>query len=391
MPWLAALRVLWVSLMLAWALLAVFRMPHGVLFYATVAATEAGYLLALLTLPAFVGGLATPRDIALSAVGAATLVLLLSPLARVGAVARELPRQLHDAFGVRPPVVTAMDAGEPVAPYRALALLSLTDPDVPVETLVYATPDGSSPLELDFYGGRVAPHPRTLIVIVHGGSWRNGNSEQLTSMAKRLAAAGYAVAAINYRLAPVHPFPAAYDDLRSAVDHLRGRSEELSIDADSVVLYGRSAGGHLVLLAAYRWGAPFVRGVVALYPPTDLRYSWEHPSNPRILDTPGTLRAFMGGAPDDSPAMGARYDDASPYLAAGPAAPPTLLIHGGRDELVRPVHSARLAERLAALGVPHHLLSLPWATHGCEANPAGPSGQLIEYAVRAFLRAVRRR
>lgn len=384
MPALTLLRIAWVSLMCAWALLAVFRMPHGALFYATVAATEAGYLLALLVLPAFVGGLATPRDIALSAAGAAALVFLLSPLARVGAVAQTLPAELTTAFGASTLVA-------PVPPFRASRLLALRDPEVPVETLVYATPEGASPLRLDFYGGREAAAPRALVVIVHGGSWRNGDSTQLPSMAKRLAAAGYAVASINYRLAPQHPFPAAYDDLGAAVAHLRERADELRIDPERVVLYGRSAGGHLALLAAYRWQAPYVRGVVAFYAPTDLRYSWEHPSNPRILDTPGTLRGFLGGGPDESPVLSARYYDASPYAWATPGSPPTLLIHGGRDELVRPVHSERLAARLGELAVPHLLLRLPWATHGCEANPAGPSGQLSEYAVLRFLTAVSRR
>ena len=45
MQTLAVLRTVWVVMMLGWALLAVFRMPVGFLFYATVAATEAGYLL----------------------------------------------------------------------------------------------------------------------------------------------------------------------------------------------------------------------------------------------------------------------------------------------------------------------------------------------------------
>lgn len=381
MQLLAVLRIVWVLVILAWALLAVFRMPTGLLFYATVAATEAGYVLALLTLPAFVGGMSTPRDIVLSAIGAATLVLLLSPLARVGDVARGLPTELQRAFGESPEAAQ----GEP---FRWTRLLSFGDPDVPHESLVYATRDDGGPLRLDLYGGREASSPRPLVLIIHGGSWRSGDRTQLPSMAKRLAHAGYAVASMDYRLAPTHPFPAAFDDVRSAVDYLREHAAELSIDPERVVLYGRSAGGHLALLAAYRWQAPFVRGVVALYPPTDLEYSWHHPTNPRVLDTHGTLREFLGGGPDESPELHARYDDASPYPHASADSPPTLLIHGGRDELVRPRHSERLAERLSELGVPHHLLAPPWATHGCEANPAGPSGQLTEYAVRHFLARV---
>ncbi len=377
MQTLAVLRMVWVLLMLGWGLLAVFRMPTGLLFYATVAATEAGYLLALLTLPAFVGGVDTPRDIVLAAIGVATVVLLLSPLGRVGDVARALPADLARAFG---------EPSAPLAaPFRWTRLLSFGDPSVPRETLTYDTPGDGVALRLDLYGGRVAASPRPLVLILHGGSWRSGDRTQLPSMAKRLAALGYAVAAIDYRLAPTHRFPAAHDDVRAAVDYLREHAAELGIDPSRVVLYGRSAGGHLALLAAYRWHAPFVRGVVALYPPTDLAYSWAHPTNPRVLDTHGTLRAFLGGAPSESDELEERYREASPYAWATPESPPTLLVHGGRDELVRPVHSERLARRLAELRVPHHLLALPWATHACEATPAGPSAQLHEHAVRHFL------
>lgn len=162
MQTLAVLRIVWVLVMLTWALLAVFRMPTGLLFYATVAATEAGYVLAVLTLPAFLGGLSTPRDIVLSAIGAATLVLLLSPLARVGDVARTLPPELTRAFGPSP---TLAD----LQPFRWSRLLSFGDPDVPRETLTYATHDGRA-LRLDLYGGREASTPRPLLLIIHGGS-----------------------------------------------------------------------------------------------------------------------------------------------------------------------------------------------------------------------------
>jgi acetyl esterase/lipase len=67
-----------------------------------------------------------------------------------------------------------------------------------------------------------------------------------------------------------------------------------------------------------------------------------------------------------------------------------LLIHGGRDELVSPRQSERLAERLAEAGVPHFVLRLPWATHAGDFNFSGPMGQISTYAVERFLAAVMR-
>ena len=366
MQTLAVLRIMWVLVMLAWALLAVFRMPTGILFYATVAATEAGYVLVLLTLPAFVGGLSMPRDIVLSAIGAATLVLLLSPLARVGDVARTLPSELTRAFGASPTLADAQ-------PFRWSRLLAFGDPEVPCETLTYVTRDGGA-LRLDFYGGREARTPRPLVLVIHGGSWRSGDRHQLPSMAKRMAHAGYAVAAMDYRLAPTHPFPAAYDDVRAAVDYLREHAAELGIDAERVVLYGRSAGGHLALLAAYRWQAPFVRGVVALYPPTDLEYSWHHPSEPtRAGHATGPCGEFLGGGPDESSrAARALRRRLALCLAASADSPPTLLIHGGRDELVRPrAQRAAWPSASSALQVPHHVLAPALGHARLRGEPGG--------------------
>ena len=70
-----------------------------------------------------------------------------------------------------------------------------------------------------------------------------------------------------------------------------------------------------------------------------------------------------------------------------PNAPPLLLIHGGRDELVFAEQSRRLAGRLDQAHARHLLLELPWATHGCDANPAGPGGQITTWAVERFLAA----
>ena len=93
----------------------------------------------------------------------------------------------------------------------------------------------------------------------------------------------------------------------------------------------------------------------------------------------------MGGSPAR---VEQAYFDASPINFVSAGSPPTLLIHGLRDELVPPDQSARLDDRLQKAGVKHLLVSLPWATHGCDRSFAGPCGQLTTYAVERFLDAV---
>jgi acetyl esterase/lipase len=82
-----------------------------------------------------------------------------------------------------------------------------------------------------------------------------------------------------------------------------------------------------------------------------------------------------------------RFDAGSPIDFVIPGSPPTLLIHGTRDELVFAEQSRRLARRLEQAQVPHLQLELPWATHGCDSNPAGPGGQITTWAVERFLTA----
>jgi dipeptidyl aminopeptidase/acylaminoacyl peptidase len=122
-----------------------------------------------------------------------------------------------------------------------------------------------------------------------------------------------------------------------------------------------------------------------LYPPTDLEYAYAHPTNPAVLDSRGILEAYLGGPPQLRAPL---YRDASPLYRVDDLTPPTLLIHGERDELVFAEHSIRLGEALRAHRRPHAVVLLPWATHGCDAHMTGPCGQLTLYAIERFLREV---
>jgi acetyl esterase/lipase len=186
-----------------------------------------------------------------------------------------------------------------------------------------------------------------------------------------LAHQGYAVAAIAYRFAPVHRFPAQSLDVRSAISLLRLRADELGFDPNAIALLGRSAGGQLALLAAYTQSDSAIKGVISFYGPTDLVWGYEHPAARLVIDSRGTLTDFIGGTPDKN----LEYRQASP-LNYVRNAPPTLLIHGTRDELVNVRNSRRLASALTRAGKPVTFLELPWATHGCDYFLNGPCGQI---------------
>jgi len=126
---------------------------------------------------------------------------------------------------------------------------------------------------------------------------------------------------------------------------------------------------------------------MAFYSPADMHYAYEFARADDILNSLQLLRQYLGGTPAE---VHPNYDSASGILLADRGSPPTLLIHGTRDELVWFRQSQRLAARLQILGVPHCFVQLPWATHAFDYNFNGPGGQISTYAVERFLEAVTR-
>jgi acetyl esterase/lipase len=251
--------------------------------------------------------------------------------------------------------------------------------------LVYRTMEGR-PLALDLYEPPTAGlHP--VVVVIHGGGWRAGDRREAVPLNLYLAARGYAAAAIDYRLAPAAPYPAALDDVRAAVAYLAAHAAEHALDLSRVVLLGRSAGGHLALLAGYTTdaetlGGARVVGIVAYYAPTDLEALAHVAPESVSLDLRQLTQEFVGADADAEPA---RFARASPITFADAPVPPTLLIHGARDEIVPVVQSRRLAARLTAAGNPVAYLELPWSAHGFDAAFNGLGSQLVLYEQDRFL------
>jgi acetyl esterase/lipase len=352
-----------------------FSAPTATLWVVAIIITEWGHFFALGLL---VGGAIAWR---LGNRWTAALALMAalnrsSPLLRAVSIAGTLPTRCTSAFGESPSSRMPLKLRE--------LLFGVATSGVGVTELVYAH-DGSKSLQLDLYQARDVTQPQPLVILIHGGSWNGGNRRQLPAICRYLARRGYAVAAISYRLAPRHPFPAARDDVFRAIDFLKRHAVEARVDASRIVLIGRSAGAQLALSAAYASREPAIRGVASLYGPSDLVLGYEHPSRPWVLDSKTVLEKYLGGSPAEQPE---RYAAASPINFVSTTTPPTLLIHGSLDPIVWPEQSEVLAARLREFARPHLLLGLPWATHGCDATLNGPSGQLSLYAIERFLAAV---
>lgn len=295
--------------------------------------------------------------------------LLLKPAWQSWRLGAELPAKLAAAFGPQP--VTR-------AAFSPAALLASDPAPVLVRTLEVAPG-----LPLDFYAAPRAAAP--CVVMIHGGGWESGDRTQLAQVNHAIARLGYAVAAISYRLAPQHRWPAPREDVFAAIAFLKARAPELGIDPTRLVIFGRSAGGQIAQVVAYAAGDPAVRGVVALYAPSDLVFGYASAHEDDAIKSPALMRRFLGGTPATARE---NYESASALNFVTPRSPPTLLVHGANDRLTWDRHSERLAAKLTEARVPHAYVALPWATHGFEFNLHGPGGQLTTFALEWFLAAV---
>ena len=373
----------WTLLVFAFALLAlgsltVIKTPDWAPWRLGVLAGEFGHWLAVaaLGLAAFAwatrGGGAVPSTVAAAlAVGAAGLFV--KPTVQAWRIGATLPKALTAQFGSQPAGRAAFSMGE--------LFFGRNAAPVAVETLNVA-PD----LPLDFYRPlRVAGSgPAPCVIAVHGGGWDSGDRVQLPHLNHWLARHGYAVAAISYRLAPKHQWPAQRDDVLAAIAFLKSRAADLGIDPAKFILLGRSAGGQIAQAVGYTAGDPAIRGVVALYAPSDLIFGYVNTHEDDAIKSPVLMRQFLGGTPDTARA---NYESASAIFHVTPRSPPTLLLHGTIDAVSWYRHSERLAVRLKEECVPHAYVALPWATHGFEFNLHGPGGQLTTFALEWFLAA----
>jgi acetyl esterase/lipase len=238
------------------------------------------------------------------------------------------------------------------------------------------------------------------IIVIHGGSWSGGTRNDFPQWNSWLAANGYTVFDIDYTLAPQPNYLSAIGDVKCAVKFVKARGAEFNVSPDRVVLLGRSAGAHLALIAAYSENDvrlpstcaetnvgvdEKVRAVVSFYAPVDLIWDYDNPANQRVIDGPQTIANFIGGNPQESNELHDRYILASPAERKSVNLPPTLLIHGERDQLVRFENLDILAEKLKQNNVFYETIRIPYAQHGFDYNFNGFGSQIVKPLLLDFL------
>lgn len=377
---------IWVRLRLMAGMLCAFLALHVVVlidtrvnWQFTLLATEYGHRIAVFALMlAGTGMFIRRRD---AHAGTALLVgsalVLLAPVWQMGGILRRLPLEMSAALGEK--------AGR-MPPVPALSLwLGTGKPALKqAEEFVYANVNKEAGLRIHFFRAEQRVHAPCLVVI-HGGGWENGSATEFPTWNAYWTSRGYAVACIEYRLAPRYRWPAALEDVREALAWMKRHADELDIDASRFVLLGRSAGGQIASASAVALRDPAIRGCIAIYAPHDLLFARRFAFEEDVLNSRRLLRNYLGGDPDEA---SENYRSASAFMLADGETCPTLLLHGTRDTFVWNMQSRRYSQRLGALGARPYLIELPWAVHGFDWPYDGPGGQVARVAIDGFLHAV---
>jgi acetyl esterase/lipase len=255
--------------------------------------------------------------------------------------------------------------------------------------VTYSTIPGYRPMIMDIYLPPREQGPRPLIMYVHGGAFIGGHTRHGAALANfpaalaSLAAEGFVVASVEYRLASEAPFPAQAQDVRSALRFLKDHAEHYGIDPERSGIWGGSSGGHLAAMAALSCGdasldpagtvAPAgsecVQAAVIWYGVFDFAAftAGRAPGSVGVLDTLLGCEEVCG-AEDYAPASPVTYIDASD--------PPMLLIHGNEDKVLPVAQSHLGEERLRAAGVRVDSIYIPQVDHSF----VGPTPEITRAA-----------
>ena len=254
---------------------------------------------------------------------------------------------------------------------------------VTMTTMTYSTLPGYRPLVMDVY--RPADnrmHPG--LVFFHGGSFVGGTPKfdppfgNFPGVLAAIAAHGYVVASADYRLANEARFPAALQDVKTAIRFLRTHAKDLNLDEAHIATWGASAGGYLAVMTGVTCG------VASLEPPaqngaqnpgplaSDCVQAVEDWSGFLVLDhmftdigkpMPATSQEgmFLGCEPSVCPAETLRA--ANPMTYVSDKSPPMLIQHGDLDTTLAAKQPQDLAAALRAKNVKAEFVSYPGVGH----------------------------
>lgn len=272
---------------------------------------------------------------------------------------------------------------------RVMARHVVQDEEMPplrVEEHFVPTASGATALRV-YFPPATKEETVGVAMFFHGGGFVMGDVDCYDGMCRRLCRqARVAIVAVEYCLAPEHPFPAAPEDCFAATLWVCQHAKKLGVDASRLAVMGDSAGGNLAaavaLMARQDAGAP-VRAQVLIYPLTDATRRMASQSTLQGIEVQRDAVWFSNHY---LPRTEDRFHPyASPLLAPDLSGLPPALIVTAEFDLLRDEGEA-FAERLVQSGVPTLLRRYEGETHGF--FPALPGGRAFADVASFLSRAL---
>ncbi|MBI1249304.1 alpha/beta hydrolase fold domain-containing protein [bacterium] len=218
--------------------------------------------------------------------------------------------------------------------------------------------------------------PLPVIVLIHGGGWMGGSPGPFLSRAMPLVREGdYAAVSIGYRLTGVASWPAQINDCQAGLRWVKANAEKYNWDPNRIVLWGSSAGGHLVAfmgvsaddqsvdgkLGPNTDQSLDVAGVVDFFGPTNLLTMGDPEGFARHNDPKSPESALVGGPILERKDVAKA---ASPINYVSKGDPPFLILHGTKDPTVPFDQSVTFHDALTKAGVDSTFIHVVGGGHG---------------------------
>jgi acetyl esterase len=265
--------------------------------------------------------------------------------------------------------------------------------ELDVSNLVFYEGEGVS-LPMTIFRPR-GKGPFPALLRVHGGAWNVGKRQAAEQIDRQIAECGMVVAAIDFRLAPAHPYPAQIQDTNLAVRWLKLHAGEYGINLASFGGAGDSSGGHTMLLNAMRphdarYAALSLKGgdnvdasvdyVIAMWPVLD--------SYTRYFYARGTGWADKVNQHENYFLTTEAMKEANPQMIVERGEdvrmPPVLIIQGDSDDNIPPYIPLMFEDTYRGAGASVQLEWFPGMPHGFATKPGEESSRAIEI-MRTFL------
>jgi acetyl esterase/lipase len=225
--------------------------------------------------------------------------------------------------------------------------------------------------------------PFPVVINIHGGGFALGDKGMLSStVGQALLDAGYAVVSLNYRLSGEAIFPAAVQDVKTAVRFLRANAAQYKLDPERFAAFSQSAGGNLASMIGLSAGVAELEGAemgnADVSSQVQAVINWFGPSDFTVMDEQAKAQGcgssdqthnaadsfeskYLGAAVPTVPELAQK---ANPISYITPNAPPFLVQKGDQDCTVAIESTKMLADALAAKGLDVHFDLLKNVGHG---------------------------